>query len=81
MPFPWFRFYHEFAVDPKVQALPPAWQRHLIMIFCFHAAETLKTFDDEVIASALRVTPAELKEIKAVFIRRGFILKDWTPRN
>jgi hypothetical protein len=76
MPFPWFRFYHEFATDPKVQAMPPEWQRHLIMIFCFHAAETLKTYDDDVLAYALKVSPEELKKIKSCFLRRGFITKD-----
>jgi hypothetical protein len=81
MPFPWFRFYHEFATDPKVQAMPPEWQRHLIMIFCFHAAETLKTYDDDVLAYALKVSPEELKKIKSCFLRRGFITKDWVPKN
>jgi hypothetical protein len=81
MPFPWFRFYHEFATDPKVQSMPPTWQWGLLMIFCFHAAGTLKTFDDEVLASTLKVSADELAEIKACFVRRGFIGKDWTPKN
>ena len=32
MPMPWFRMWSEFADDPKVQIMPEAMQRRLVML-------------------------------------------------
>ena len=38
MTLPWFRFYHEFATDPRVQMLSEEMQRRLVMLFCLEAS-------------------------------------------
>lgn len=81
----WFRLYHEFASDPKVQMMNEAMQRRLIMVFCLQCSNGLETFhetDRETsIAFALRISAEEVAITKAEFLRRGFINEDWTLRN
>ena len=81
MALPWFRFYHEWASDMKVQTLSFENQRHFVMILCWHASGVLPTLTDEVIAAAFRMTAEDLAEMKKVFRSRGFIEKGWQPKN
>ena len=78
----WCRLYHEFATDPKVQMMPEAMQRRLIMLFCFQADGSLETMDEETLAFALHIDAAELKKTRELFVKKGFVGKDsWMPRN
>lgn len=79
MPSPWFRLYHEFADDPKVQMMPVAMQRHLVMLMCFRCKEV--KLDEEQLAFYLRITPEELAATKVAFLARGFIDDDWNLLN
>ncbi len=36
----WFRLYHEFSADPKVQMLSEADQRRYIMLLCMRCRES-----------------------------------------
>jgi len=76
----WFRMYHEFATDVKVQGMPEAMQRRLVMLFCFRCSNTLETLLEEEIAEALRIDMAALAETKALFIRKRFIDESWNLR-
>jgi len=81
----WFRLYAEFATDPKVQMMPEAMQRRLVMLFCLQCSNGIETFHETEretsIAFALRISEDELAETKALFLRKGFINEDWTLRN
>jgi hypothetical protein len=77
----WFRMYSEFANDPKVQSLPEAMQRRLVMLLCLRCSNTLVTLHDDEIAFSLRITESELAETKAVFVRKGFINDTWEIQN
>lgn len=74
---PWFRLYHEFADDPKVQMMPEHMQRRLIMLFCEQCSDVLATFSEREIAFHWRVSDAEVAETKALFIAKGFIDDHW----
>ncbi len=77
----WFRMYHEFAADAKVQSMPEAMQRRLIMLFCLRCSNALVTLQDEELAFALRITDPELAETKALFMRKNFIDAGWNLIN
>lgn len=81
----WFRLYAEFATDPKVQMMPEAMQRRLVMLFCLQCSNGIETFHETEretsIAFALRISDEELAETKALFLRKGFINEDWTLCN
>ena len=81
MPYSWFRFYHEFASDPKVQAMAEADQRRLVMILCLRSCNVLETLQEEEIAHALNVTIEALHETKKCFIEKKFITENWQVRN
>lgn len=78
---PWFRAYSEFATDAKVQSMPEAMQRRLMMLFCLRCSDVLATLHDDEIAFALRITEDDLAETKALFMRKGFINDDWQLTN
>lgn len=68
----WFRLYHEFSTDPKVQMMPEAYQRRLVMLFCFRCnSETPLT--DEEISFQLRIPSDEWASTKIEFVKRGFV--------
>ncbi len=73
----WFRMYHEFATDPKVQSMSEAMQRRLMMLLCLRCSNTLVTLQETEIAFALRIDDDELAETKVLFLRKNFINEDW----
>lgn len=77
----WFRLYGEFATDPKVQSMPEAMQRRLVMVFCLHSSNVLVTLQETDISFALRISDEELAETKELFVRKGFVDEDWNVRN
>lgn len=79
MPNPWFRLYHEFADDAKVQMLSEAMQRRLVMMFCSRCKE--EALQETQRAFAWRITEKELAETKAIFIQNGFIDENWNLLN
>jgi hypothetical protein len=79
VPNPWFRLYSEFSDDPKVQMMPEAMQRRLIMLLCERCkCETLHETER---AFHWRITETELAETKTLFIKKGFIDDDWNLLN
>lgn len=78
---PWFRLYAEFATDAKVQSIPEVMQRRLIMLFCLRCSDVLVTLSDDEIAFQLRIGDADLAETKVLFMRKGFINKEWEIAN
>lgn len=78
---PWFRMYAEFATDAKVQMLPEAMQRRLVMLFCMRCSDVTVTLRDDEIAFHLRISDAELAETKALFVAKGFIDSSWNITN
>lgn len=77
----WFRMYAEFATDPKVQMLPEAMQRRLVMLFCMRCGDVTVTLRDDEIAFHLRISDTELAETKALFVAKGFIDSGWNITN
>jgi hypothetical protein len=78
---PWFRMYAEFASDSKVQMMPEAMQRRLVMLFCMRCSDVTVTLSDEEIAFHLRISDSELASTKELFLRKGFIDSDWNLVN
>lgn len=79
MPNPWFRLYSEFEDDPKVQMLPEAMQRRLIMLFCQKCKGEKRT--DAQIAFKLHISLSDLAETKKLFLANGFIDAEWNLPN
>lgn len=73
MSMPWFRFYKEFAGDPKVQSMGEKFQRRLVMLFCLQCDESLHKLKEEEIAFSLRISIEELNETFELFQEKGFI--------
>ena len=72
MTLPWFRFYHEFATDPRVQMLSEEMQRRLVMLFCLEASgENEKTSLQEK-AFFMRLDDVTLHVTLQVFQEKGF---------
>jgi len=71
----WFRMYHEFCSDPKIQMMSECMQRRFVMLLCLRCNATV-TLHDEEIAFQLRLSIEEWKETKAIFIEKNFIDKD-----
>lgn len=72
----WFRMYHEFATDPKVQMMSEAMQRRLVMLFCIRCSNDDETFHETELVFQLRISEQEWAETKRVFIQRKFIDED-----
>jgi hypothetical protein len=81
----WFRFYHEWASDPKVQIMAEAMQRRLVMLFCIQASTGIDELPpserDEHLALSMRISLDEVATTRVEFVKRGFIDTDWTLRN
>jgi hypothetical protein len=78
---PWFRFYTEFATDPKVQTLSEVMQRRLVMLFCLEGSEDLEKLNEEEIAFSLRIDIETLHETFQLFQKKGFLDEDNRIRN
>ena len=81
MPLPWFRFYHEFSTDPKVQMLPEHYQRRYVMLLCLKCCNGDVTLQDEEVAFQLRISMQEWQETKHVLIEKKMLQKDNSPTN
>lgn len=77
----WFRFYNEFAFDPKIQTMSETFQRRFVMLLCLQSNNDLQKLTEEEIAFALRITPEELQKSKETFIQKCFINEDWRVLN
>lgn len=73
---PWFRLYHEFATDHKIQMLSEADQRRYIMLLCLRCGNGNVTFHDDLIAFSLRISLEEWETTKNRFIEAKFIDKN-----
>lgn len=76
---PWFRFYHEWDSDPKVQMMSEAMQRRLAMLFCWKCRG--ETFHETRAAFHWRVSETDMAETKALFLQNGFIDEKWNLLN
>ena len=77
----WFRFYNEFAFDPKIQTMSETLQRRFTMLLCLQSNDDLQKLTPNEIAFALRITTEDLLETKKVFIKKGFIDEEFTILN
>ena len=75
----WFRFYHEWDSDPKVQSMSEPMQRRLAMLFCSRCKE--ETLQERDRAFHWRISMGELAETKALFLEKGFIDEGWNLIN
>ena len=74
---PWFRMYHEWADDPKVQMLSEAMQRRFIMLLCLKCKGAVPGLSDDQIAFNLRVSPEDVTETKQVLVERDLVTEEW----
>lgn len=75
----WFRLYHEFATDPKIQMLSESDQRRYVMLLCFKCCNGDVTLQDEEVAFQLRISNEEWCETKRVLQQKGLITEDNKP--
>lgn len=75
----WFRMYHEFATDPKVQMLSEANQRRYIMLLCLKCCNGDVTLQDEEIAFQLRISNDEWLQTKAILQAKNLITENASP--
>ena len=73
MSMPWFRLYHEFATDPKVQMLSENNQRRYIMLLCLRCCNDDVTLQDEEVSFQLRISIDEWLETKRILLEKGLI--------
>jgi hypothetical protein len=74
---PWFRFYTEWADDPKVQMLSEPLQRRLAMLFCYQGQGWLAGASEEELSFKLRISLDELEKTRVAFQKQGFIGDSW----
>lgn len=65
---PWFRLYHEFATDLKIQMLSEADQRRYVMLLCLRCSNGDETLHDSQIAFHLRISEQDWETTKKRFI-------------
>ena len=75
----WFRMYHEFATDPKVQMLSEVDQRRYVMLLCLKCCNGDVTLHETEVAFQLRVTLDELRETKTRLLDKNLISDDYQP--
>ena len=76
---PWFRMYHEFATDPKVQMLSEADQRRYIMLLCLCCSNVNETLHDDAYAFQLRISIDEWMRTKEELIAKNLIDETGMP--
>jgi hypothetical protein len=76
---PWFRLYHEFLTDPKVQMLSEADQRRYIMVLCLRCCNGDATLHHEEVAFQLGISNEEWITSKAIFMAKGLVDEAISP--
>ncbi len=69
----WFRMYHEFATDPKVQMLSETDQRRYVMLLCLKCCNDDVTLHEDEVAFQLRISNEELQATKRVLVEKGLV--------
>lgn len=77
----WFRMYHEFSTDPKVQMLSEVDQRRYVMLLCLKCFNGDVTFQDETVTFQLRINGEEWTATKARLLAKNLIGNDNQPSN
>ena len=80
-PMTWFRMYHDFLDDPKVQKLTHAEQRHFIMLMCARCRNGNETLHDEDAAFILRISLEEFLAVKQKLVSCNILCNGNIPRN
>lgn len=70
---PWFRMYHEFATDPKVQMLSEQDQRRYVMLLCLRCSNEGETLHDDAVAFQLRISNEEYQATKQTLMSKNLI--------
>ena len=73
----WFRLWHEWGHDPKVQAMPEVMQRRHVMLLCLRRQVDTSELSDQEIAHYMRIDMETLNETKELFEKKGFIDNGW----
>lgn len=81
MSYAWFRFYHEFSTDPKIQMLTETDQRRFVMILCLRCCNETVTLHDNQVAFQLRITPEEWLETKKLLMELDLVDDLNQPKN
>lgn len=76
---PWFRMYHEFSTDPKVQMLSEVDQRRYIMLLCLRCSNGYVTLHETEVSFQLRISNEEYAQTKRVLIEKGLLTEDNRP--
>lgn len=69
----WFRMYHEFATDPKIQMLSESDQRRFVMLLCLRCSNEDVTLQDDQVAFQLRISNEDYAETKLSLVGLGLL--------
>lgn len=75
----WFRMYHEFATNPKIQMLSEQDQRRYVMLLCLRCCNGDVTLHETEVAFQLRISDDDWAETKRVLMSRNLIDQDNKP--
>lgn len=78
---PWFRFYHEFMNDPKVQMLSESDQRRYVMLLCSRCCNGDVTLHDDEVAFQLRISLDDWLRTKETLMQKNLIDEHSIPVN
>lgn len=81
MAYSWFRFYHEFATDPKIQMLSEVLQRRFVMLLCLRCCNGDGTLHETEVAFQLRISLDEWLSTKADLMDKNLIDGNGKPIN
>jgi len=70
---PWFRLYHEFSTNSKIQMLSEVDQRRYFMLLCFRCSDGDKPLTDERAVFQLRINGEDWRTTKAILIKADLI--------
>lgn len=81
MTLPWFRFYIEFATNPRTQMLSEIDQRRFVMLLYMRSVHGDVKLDDSVIEHTLRIDHEQWLKTQAVLLEAKLINENNTPPN
>ena len=70
---PWFRLYHEFSTNPKVQMLSEVDQRRYMMVLCARCRNGDETLHDKNAAFEMRISEEAWVKTKATLLEANLI--------
>lgn len=73
----WLKLHSEIAFDPKVTSMTEAYRWRLVSLMCAHKLGMMPGLSDPELAGWMRISVADLKRTKDMFLTKRFIDETW----